>query len=315
MKYFMTQDIVTAYLENGAIVTWHKDDAAFEQACDACRKLDEEMLVKCISPIKKLVNEEADVEITEDQVIIDSIPVSGDNAFIKLIHMLKDRGVIDKEIKSIIPFLRRVAINPYIDCAMQLYEFMVNGQYEITPDGCLLAYKGVNNDYTSNNNFKNPIGEWVYENDFDVDRDNVCSKGLHFCAKAYLDEIFHRDKYLVVKVPPENIVSITTDESGRKGRATGYFIVRELESKQTTIADTDEEIVKEGKPTVAPSVIKTIFTLFPNKTIAEVKLKDFDHIDPEMYDKTAKYLNINVKTVKRNEQRYKAYLRAMNESK
>lgn len=39
--------------------------------------------------------------------------------------------------------------NPYINAVEEIYEYCLAKDFEITEDGCLLAYKNVNNDYGS----------------------------------------------------------------------------------------------------------------------------------------------------------------------
>ena len=65
-------------------------------------------------------------------------------------------------------------------------------------------------------------------NRVDDDKDNTCSKGLHFCSLDYLNH-FGGERIVILKINPRDVVSIPNDYNDSKGRACRYEIVDEIE--------------------------------------------------------------------------------------
>ncbi|MCK9371217.1 hypothetical protein M0R04_14995 [Candidatus Dojkabacteria bacterium] len=113
----------------------------------------------------------------------------------------------------------------------ELYDFLEFGKLPITPDGHFLAYKRVNENYTSCHDGRtdNSIGNVVSMERRDVDdRSEVtCSYGLHICSFDYLAH-YSGAKVIVVKVNPADVVSIPTDYDNTKARVCRYEVIGEL---------------------------------------------------------------------------------------
>lgn len=112
------------------------------------------------------------------------------------------------------------------------YKFLENEGLTLTPDGCILAYKGVRGNWTSahQNNlpslkavlidnyirFKPGDKPRCNPQDCDSDPHVHCSKGLHVgshaFAKAYVADYDRNHGHMVlVKINPKDIVSVPTD--------------------------------------------------------------------------------------------------------
>ena len=130
-----------------------------------------------------------------------------------------------------INFLKNLYLNPSNRAINELYSFIDYGKLPITEDGCFLAYKRVNDDYTSihDKKTKNDIGTVVSmpRNLVDENSENTCSSGLHLCSYEYLQH-FSGDRTVIIKVNPKDIVSIPTDYKNTKARACEYEVVGEV---------------------------------------------------------------------------------------
>lgn len=135
------------------------------------------------------------------------------------------------DVMPLVNFLENLMQNPSKRSVDELYGFLEFGKMPITPDGHFLAYKRVNNDYTSVHDSKtdNSIGKVVKmeRNKVDDNKDSTCSHGLHFCSHGYLNS-FSGEKVVVLKVNPRDVVSIPSDYNNTKGRACEYVAVGEL---------------------------------------------------------------------------------------
>ncbi len=113
----------------------------------------------------------------------------------------------------------------------ELYDFLEYGKLPITPDGYFLAYKRVNENYTScyDHRTDNSIGNVVSmeRNEVDDRSEVTCSNGLHICSFDYLAH-YSGAKVIVVKVNPADVVSIPTDYDNTKARVCRYEVIGEL---------------------------------------------------------------------------------------
>lgn len=129
----------------------------------------------------------------------------------------------------ILNFLENCSENPSDVSIDEFFLFFKTWNLPITHDGHILAFKAVNNDYTSIHDkvTKNDVGTWV-EMDrslVDANRNVECSTGLHFCSFGYLRQLYSRKKIVIVKVNPRDIVSVPRDYNNMKVRCCRYYIL------------------------------------------------------------------------------------------
>jgi hypothetical protein len=138
-------------------------------------------------------------------------------------------------VSPLVAFLDNLMENPSKRAVDELYGFLEHGKMPITEDGHFLAYKRVNDDYTSVHDSKtdNSIGSVVSmeRNKVDDNKDRTCSYGLHFCSHEYLSS-FSGARVVVLKVNPRDVVSIPTDYNDTKGRACEYEVIGELSPEE-----------------------------------------------------------------------------------
>lgn len=137
------------------------------------------------------------------------------------------------DISPMAKFLANLYENPSNRAVEELYGWMESNGITITEDGYLLAFKRVNNDYTSffDNTTKNNIGltPELPRNMVDDRSEVTCSHGLHFCSQAYLPHYAGgQGKVLLLKIHPRDVVSIPNDYNNAKGRACKYEVIDEL---------------------------------------------------------------------------------------
>lgn len=127
-------------------------------------------------------------------------------------------------------FLENVAENPDETIAAGLYPFLEKGNHSITPDGWVLAYKRVSDEYKSFTSGREeatitpasgepytatglipyPLGSTVElkREECDPSQGTACSRGLHLCSFDYLMQ-FHGGvgRILICKVHPKDITA------------------------------------------------------------------------------------------------------------
>lgn len=129
-------------------------------------------------------------------------------------------------------FWRNLRQNPLKSSRESLYDFLENGGIPITDDGCFMAYKCVNGDFTDchTGKFDNHPGKVVKmkRRDVDPNRNQTCSKGLHVAAFKYADDMVSGNCKLVeVKVNPKDVVAVPNDYDNMKMRVCRYEVIRE----------------------------------------------------------------------------------------
>jgi hypothetical protein len=153
--------------------------------------------------------------------------------------------------RPLINFLTKVMENPSRRAVQGLHEWTEKSNLPIHPDGDLLAWKIVNDDYTDcyTGRFDNSIGQIVEvpRNDVDEDPDRTCSYGLHFCSTEYLPNYGPADKrVVVVKLNPADVVAFPRDYNTSKGRACRYEVVGEVPADRAAEFFPDRTFVYGG---------------------------------------------------------------------
>jgi hypothetical protein len=127
---------------------------------------------------------------------------------------------------AIFNFWERLQKNPSWRSVEQLWPFLQH-QIPLTPDGCFLAYKGVNNNYTDKhtNTVDNTPGT-VHEmmrNKISDDPNEACHYGFHVGALSYASTF--GEKTVICKVDPEHVVCVPYGASQQKMRVCKYEVV------------------------------------------------------------------------------------------
>jgi hypothetical protein len=143
-------------------------------------------------------------------------------------------------VDPLLKFLEKLFKNRSEEVINDLYAWMEKAQLPVTMDGDFIAYKKVKNNYKSihDGTTDNSIGALVKEdpNVVDWNRNNTCSRGLHFCSIDYLPNFGSGssggDRIVIVKINPAHVCSIPTDYDLTKGRAFEYTVIGEVEGPE-----------------------------------------------------------------------------------
>lgn len=140
------------------------------------------------------------------------------------------------DVSALTNFLTKVAKNPDSKIMQQIDMFLQGVHIPIGKDGCLYAYKAVRDNYMDiySGTIDNSVGNIVKVDRKDVDNDSNqgCSHGLH-CGnisyvKSYGGGNSTDNRLVIVRVEPENIVSVPKDHSFMKVRCCEYKVVSEV---------------------------------------------------------------------------------------
>lgn len=314
MFYFKDDNQVTVYFADGNSAVWKNDSPSFTHVIDLCVNAKWIEIQHLYNQNKMVIENEVTILDDNTMRIVSTIgsidvPMNTNTPLVKFIKLLREKGVVDQEITRIKPFLINMFQNPYIDAVQEIYDYCTKMDFEITEDGCFLAYKNVNEDLSSiwdNGQTKHTIGEYTEVTDFDTDRNRTCSKGLHFCSRGYLEH-YSGDTTIVVKVNPKDVVSIPTDYNFEKGRCKRYYTVGIL-GKNGTLQTTNIEAMSNN----TVKTVKTDKQRMQDTTTAKNLQNRIVETATLMqrYDnnvrKVANIMNISMETVKRNMRKYRS---------
>lgn len=207
-------------------------------------------LAKLITQVSK-----GAIAIENNGVTLDG-EVIGNNNMETLLQMARDNNI--RGIAQFIRFQRSLENNTSARVIDRLYDFIKCTSIDIDDEGNIIAYKAINADlydcYTGKTyiNSEGAVIEMPRKRVNDNDHE-TCSTGLHVCAISYLKGFFwSRDKRLaIVKIKPEDFVSIPVDYNDAKARVCKYTVskvctieeaekILEVEFHDTSVDDFDD---------------------------------------------------------------------------
>lgn len=207
------------------------------------------------APLKKHLSKEKGITIKDNKIFYNGKEIN--NVLVGKIVSLKNEGY---SFKHMIKFLENIMNNPRIESVKALYEFLEYKSLPITDDGCFLAYKAVNNNFTDiyTGKIKNNIGTIVKVSRKEVDpiAENTCSYGLHVGDLEYVRDYMKSDsKCIVVKINPIDVVTVPPDFKKQKMRVCKYEVISELNVVSDELPK--NKVVKASKKTKNVTVVKT----------------------------------------------------------
>lgn len=187
-------------------------------------------LIDLPSAIVKYTN--GSIKIVDDELFFNEQPVH--NALsARILSLISDKREATAE--PLIRFMEKVNLNTSRRAVEGLYEWLEKSNLPIAPDGDIIAWKIVREDYRDiyTGRFDNSIGKVVEvaRNQVDEDPDRTCSHGLHFCSSAYLPHYGTGpgNRVVVVKIHPRDVVAFPRDYNTSKGRACRYEVIGEVD--------------------------------------------------------------------------------------
>jgi len=147
----------------------------------------------------------------------------------------------NQKVTPMLRFLDNLMLNPVQSTIQELYDFLKKYNLPITDRGTFCAYKRVKDDYTDchTGTVDNHIGQIPVMPFFEVDQDrtNLCSRGYHFCSRAYLSG-FHGGHLMVIEINPAEVVEIPPSNCVEgKGRSWRYEVIAEIANEDYTKED------------------------------------------------------------------------------
>ena len=226
-SFILTDNSLTLF-HDSQIHTVSSAHSAWDAILDAVRVEDWDAAIELAKPVNAIrrFTEGSPVTISGTTVLYQGEPVHG--SLVDRILALNEGGF---NISPMVKFLENLMQNPSYRSREQLYTFLENNQMPITQDGCFMAYKRVNADFTDlhSGKFDNHPGRVVEMPRQQVDDDptRTCSAGLHVCSQEYLKS-FGGAKLVACKVNPADVVSVPVDYNFTKMRVAKYTVVEEL---------------------------------------------------------------------------------------
>lgn len=214
-------------------------------------------------------------------------------------------------VEPLIHFTEKLMVNPEKKSGIisDLFKWLEVGKTPICPDGDFLAYKKVRENYKSHHDGQtdNSIGKIVKQRreDCNPNRNETCSRGLHFCSFDYLRHFGGSDgRIVILKINPENVVAIPTDYNETKGRACEYEVIGEVEHDVAQKVFNHQVveafgIYNENAPDEAPQRVNQTFTSpstgreYTNDEVLSVVKEN------RGFTEAADYFEVSVSTIRR----------------
>lgn len=157
------------------------------------------------------------------------------------VHNSVERDILrfmreDLPVEPLLAFTARLYRNPSMKAIETLNDFRNLYNLPITDDGCVLAYKGVDENFCdmhthSVNNCVGSVPKRFKRNEVDDNDETDCSKGYHAGSFKYASSF--GPNVVVVKVAPEDVVVVPKNCRTWKFRTLGYEVVALCEKEFT----------------------------------------------------------------------------------
>lgn len=261
LAYNLSEDSITIYYD-GKPHTIRKDNANFNALRSALFDARYEDVPELLD-IQKAVEDfvEGEVEVRDEVVYYKGKHRLHGVVVDKLLEMLRS-GM--KDSTPITNYITRLMDNPSSNSVDELYTFLGYRSLPITPDGKVLGYKGVQNDFWSNtgnadtivlqgetndrHQIYNGVGETIeiQRRSVDDNKDNHCSHGLHIGSYDYANGWSGNDgRLLLVEFDPQDAVSVPTDCDFQKLRVCKYKVVADITDSRKEL---DKVVYEPNKP-------------------------------------------------------------------
>jgi hypothetical protein len=227
--YIHTGDSITVVIggKPSVISTTHPNFTKISDAIKAGNWSDIDAMIDIPAAVKRF--SDGELEVFDNEVLFQGEPLH--NAAVDRLLTLMNQGF---DVKPLVNFLNRVVNNPDPRAITGLYAWLERGKLPIAPDGCIIAYKLVRQDFMDlyTGKFDHTPGNIVSQSRFKCDSDpnQTCSSGLHFCSAEYLPMYGGRDaKVVLVKIDPADVVAFPHDYGISKGRCCRYEVMQEID--------------------------------------------------------------------------------------
>jgi len=214
-------------------------DETEEEEEERCATLEELVVVGTLEDqIRQATINYEDISVADGWVYVKDEPVHN-----SLTGRILDLAVAGLPYDPFVRFLANLSENPSEESRNALFDFLEQGRFPLTDDGCFLGYKGVTEGMLTDENGNRyrtlvdhhtrsidmspgstpPAMDW---DEVDNNRNNACGRGYHVGTLTHARGFGHR--MVVVKVNPRDCVSVPTSDT-TKLRCRLYTVVNEFE--------------------------------------------------------------------------------------
>lgn len=206
----------------------------YKMILEALPTANEDELLELVDLEKAVANfSDGLVEVKNGKVLFEGEEVHGSISQ-RILEFMK-KGL---PFQPLVNFLNNLMNNPSMQSQKELYDFLEHEHLPITEDGYFLAYKAVRDDYMDKYKgvFDNHVGNVCEMRRAKVDdnRRMGCSNGLHAGALNYVasyGSVESNDRIVIVKINPEDVVSVPSDCNCEKLRTCRYEVVGEYQGE------------------------------------------------------------------------------------
>lgn len=212
---------------------------ALDKSHPTFEKLRDALQGKKWSAAKKLVSTGAFLEASGNgavSVINGKVFFKGRPVHSSLADRISTAVKEGKQVDGLLSFMNNLYRNPLEQVVAELYDWLAShDNHPISDDGCFMAFKRVNDNYTDVHTGKisNKPGDVVMMPRKNVDPSQrlACSNGLHFGTADYVNS-FSGSRFLMIKINPKDVVAIPANQG--KGRTWRYEVVAELSESEVS---------------------------------------------------------------------------------
>ena len=230
MKYLINDSVIVVVID-GKPSNITKTSGYYDRALSAIRAKNENALraiVDALAAVRVACVKETDIEVRGNGVYFRGDIVH--NAVANKIVSFVRKGL---PVTSLLNFLRRLLKNPSARSVEQFYTFVEKHNITIDDEGFVYMWKAVRSDFADKHTGKvsnRPGAKIAVErNKVSDDANAACHFGLHAGAFEYVRSFGSGgDRFVLVKIDPENVVSVPHDASAQKVRVCAYEVVREV---------------------------------------------------------------------------------------
>jgi len=238
MRYLVTPTSISLNYD-GITKLIDKADEKYSQVLEAIRNKTLDKIPGIVDGLKNAIaTSNCDsFKVENGMVYIDNNPVQG-----LIATRIVDYVKAGLDPVMLVNFYRNLKLNPSSRARERLFLFLENGNHPFTDDGCFIAYKKVREDMTDTQTgtISNVVGAKPSMNRADVDDDpeHTCSRGLHVASWSYAQG-YSGTVLIDVKVNPQHVVSIPTDDQNQKMRVCEYEVIAISQGKREELHVSD----------------------------------------------------------------------------
>jgi hypothetical protein len=267
-RYILTNDDITIFSKDGKQHVFTKQSVNYKALRNAVINKDEQAITDNLtesSSIKKW----ASGAFTFDDAT-QKFSWSGSQLPIDINARIIAMAQNQEDPTCLLNFYEKLQKNVSHRSVTQLYGFLAHQGIPITPEGNILAYKGVNADYTDKysgkfNNFPGNVHE-MPRNQISDDPNHACHAGFHVGSESYAKTFGNR--VVICSVDPADVVCVPYDQSSQKMRVCKYKVIGnhgDVTLPSTTIKSVDIPVTQDicqNKEAPAPQATESaVYTL------------------------------------------------------